>query len=124
MYNALKIFTETNPVLFHTCTQQFKEDRKTYVYLIIFNHSTIFYLNGFGYLFSEVDKLKKRDEKWHRVEELAKRNPNFTVSIDNSMSFYTDFARSPINDLDPTIDLKSLEEDTKYHIDTDVIFIL
>lgn len=29
MYNALKIFTETNPVLFHTCTQQFKEDRKT-----------------------------------------------------------------------------------------------
>ncbi|XP_015364566.1 PREDICTED: serine/threonine-protein phosphatase 2A 56 kDa regulatory subunit gamma isoform-like isoform X1 [Diuraphis noxia] len=96
MYNALKIFTETNPVLFHSCTQQFKEDRKT-----------------------EMEKLKKRDEKWHRVEELAKRNPNFTVSIDNSLSFYTDLARSPINDLDPTIDLKTLEEDTKYHIDTD-----
>lgn len=71
-----------------------------------------------------MDKLKKRDEKWHRVEELAKRNPNFTVSVDNSLSFYTDFARSPINDLDPTIDLKSLEEDTKYHIDTDVILTL
>lgn len=71
-----------------------------------------------------MEKLKKRDEKWHRVEELAKRNPNFTVSVDNSLSFYTDFARSPINDLDPTIDLKSLEEDTKYHIDTDVILTL
>jgi len=55
---------------------------------------------------------------------LAKRNPNFTVSIDSSLSYYTDFARSPINDLDPTIDLKSLEEDTKYHIDTDVILNL
>lgn len=77
-----------------------------------------------NYDFSEVEKLKKRDEKWHRVEELAKRNPNFTDKLDN-MSFYTDFARSPINDLDPTIDLKNLEEDTKYHIDTDVsIFLL
>lgn len=56
------------------------------------------------------------------MEELAKRNPNFTVSID-SMSFYTDFTKSPINDLDPTIDLKNLEEDTKYHIDTDVILL-
>lgn len=73
--------------------------------------------------YSEVDKLKKRDEKWHRVEELAKRNPNFTVSID-SMPFYTDFAKSPINDLDPTIDLKNFEEDTKYQIDTDVILLL
>lgn len=69
-----------------------------------------------------MEKLKKRDEKWHHVEELAKRNPNFTLSID-SMSFYTDFARSPINDMDPTIDLKNLEEDTKYHIDTDVILL-
>lgn len=66
--------------------------------------------------------MKKRDEKWHRVEELAKRNPNFTVSID-SMSFYSDFTKSPTNDLDPTIDLKNLEEDTKYHIDTDVILL-
>jgi len=94
--------------------------------IIFYNYSkTIFFhVNGIVYPFSEVDKLKKRDEKWHRVEELAKRNPNFTVSIDNSLSFYTDFARSPINDLDPTIDLKSLEEDTKYHIDTDVILTL
>lgn len=70
-----------------------------------------------------MEKLKKRDEKWHRVEELAKRNPNFTVSIDNNLSYYTDFVRSPINDLDPTIDLNNLEEDTKYHIDTDVILL-
>lgn len=69
-----------------------------------------------------MEKLKKRDENWHHVEELAKRNPNFTSSID-SMSFYTDFARSPINDMDPTVDLKNLEEDTKYHIDTDVILL-
>lgn len=79
-------------------------------------------LNDTVYNFSEVEKLKKRDEKWHRVEELAKRNPNFTVSIDSSLSFYSDFVKSPVNDLDPTIDLKNLEEDTKYHIDTDVIF--
>lgn len=71
-----------------------------------------------------MEKLKKRDEKWLRVEELAKRNPNFTVSIDSNLSFYTDLARSPTNDLDPTIDLKNLEEDTKYHIDTDVILVL
>lgn len=70
-----------------------------------------------------MEKLKKRDEKWHRVEELAKQNPNFTLSIDSSLSFYTDFTRSPINDLDPTIDLKNLEEDTKYHIDTDVMLV-
>lgn len=70
-----------------------------------------------------MDKLKKRDEKWNHVEELAKRNPNFTVSID-SMPYYTDFAKLSINDLDPTIDLKNFEEDTKYHIDADVILLL
>lgn len=78
------------------------------------------YFDEIVYNFSEMEKLKKRDEKWHRVEELAKQNPNFTLSIDNNLSFYTDFTRSPINDFDPTIDLKNLEDDTKYHIDTDV----
>lgn len=67
-----------------------------------------------------MEKLKKRDEKWHRVEELAKRNPNFTGSIDSNYSCYGDLTKSPVNDLDPTIDLKSLEEDTKYHVDSDV----
>lgn len=101
--------------------------------IIIFYYCYIFY-QGISFIyfcqlcdivhnFSEMEKLKKRDEKWHRVEELAKRNPNFTVSIDNNLSYYTDFARSPINDLDPTIDLNNLEEDTKYHIDTDVILL-
>lgn len=68
-----------------------------------------------------MEKLKKRDEKWNQIEELAKKNPNFTVSIDSNMSYYTDFVKSPINDLDPTIDLKNLEDATKYHIDSDVI---
>lgn len=71
-----------------------------------------------------MEKLKKRDEKWHRVEELAKRNPNCTLSIGSNMSFYNDFASSPIQDLDPTIDLKNMEEDTKYHIDIDVLFFV
>lgn len=74
-------------------------------------------------IYSEVEKLKKRDEKWLRIEELARKNPNFTGSIDSNFLSYTDFAKSPINDLDPNIDLKNLEDDTKYHIDTDVILI-
>lgn len=67
-----------------------------------------------------MEKLKKRDEKWHRIEELAKKNPNFTLTFDSNVSFYTNFEKSPLNDLDPTIDFKNLEENTKYHIDSDV----
>lgn len=70
-----------------------------------------------------MEKLKKRDEYWHHVEELAKKNPNFTASVNNDLPYYTDFVRSPVNDLDPTIDLKNLEDATKYHIDSDVILL-
>uniref|UniRef100_A0A8C7CEF3 Protein phosphatase 2, regulatory subunit B', delta n=1 Tax=Oncorhynchus kisutch TaxID=8019 RepID=A0A8C7CEF3_ONCKI len=52
IYNALKLFMEMNQKLFDDCTQQYKAEKQKEKY-----------------------KLKEREEVWHKIEELAKHNP-------------------------------------------------
>ncbi|KAJ8250582.1 hypothetical protein COCON_G00225040 [Conger conger] len=52
IYNALKLFMEMNQKLFDDCTQQYKAEKQKEKY-----------------------KLKEREEIWHKIEELAKQNP-------------------------------------------------
>uniref|UniRef100_A0A8C7CJK1 Serine/threonine protein phosphatase 2A regulatory subunit n=1 Tax=Oncorhynchus kisutch TaxID=8019 RepID=A0A8C7CJK1_ONCKI len=52
IYNALKLFMEMNQKLFDDCTQQYKAEKQ-----------------------KEKCKLKEREEVWHKIEELAKHNP-------------------------------------------------
>uniref|UniRef100_A0AAX7U3Z1 Serine/threonine protein phosphatase 2A regulatory subunit n=1 Tax=Astatotilapia calliptera TaxID=8154 RepID=A0AAX7U3Z1_ASTCA len=52
IYNALKLFMEMNQKLFDDCTQQYKAEKQKEKY-----------------------KLKEREEVWHRIEELARQNP-------------------------------------------------
>ncbi|XP_041736596.1 serine/threonine-protein phosphatase 2A 56 kDa regulatory subunit delta isoform [Coregonus clupeaformis] len=55
IYNALKLFMEMNQKLFDDCTQQYKAEKQKEKY-----------------------KLKEREEVWHKIEELAKHNPQVT----------------------------------------------
>uniref|UniRef100_A0A673YHT5 Serine/threonine protein phosphatase 2A regulatory subunit n=3 Tax=Salmoninae TaxID=504568 RepID=A0A673YHT5_SALTR len=55
IYNALKLFMEMNQKLFDDCTQQYKAEKQ-----------------------KEKCKLKEREEVWHKIEELAKHNPQVT----------------------------------------------
>uniref|UniRef100_A0A4W4G1E5 Serine/threonine protein phosphatase 2A regulatory subunit n=1 Tax=Electrophorus electricus TaxID=8005 RepID=A0A4W4G1E5_ELEEL len=55
IYNALKLFMEMNQKLFDDCTQQYKAEKQKEKY-----------------------KLKEREEIWHKIEELAKQNPQIT----------------------------------------------
>ncbi|KAL3971592.1 thrombospondin type-1 domain-containing protein 4 [Sarotherodon galilaeus] len=52
IYNALKLFMEMNQKLFDDCTQQYKAEKQKEKY-----------------------KLKEREEVWHKIEELARQNP-------------------------------------------------
>nr|XP_040034563.1 serine/threonine-protein phosphatase 2A 56 kDa regulatory subunit delta isoform isoform X1 [Gasterosteus aculeatus aculeatus] len=52
IYNALKLFMEMNQKLFDDCTQQFKAEKQKEKY-----------------------KLKEREEIWHKIEGLARQNP-------------------------------------------------
>uniref|UniRef100_A0A3P8TL97 Serine/threonine protein phosphatase 2A regulatory subunit n=1 Tax=Amphiprion percula TaxID=161767 RepID=A0A3P8TL97_AMPPE len=52
IYNALKLFMEMNQKLFDDCTQQYKAEKQKEKY-----------------------KLKEREEIWHKIEELARQNP-------------------------------------------------
>ncbi|XP_022087591.1 serine/threonine-protein phosphatase 2A 56 kDa regulatory subunit gamma isoform-like [Acanthaster planci] len=54
IYNALKLFMEMNQKLFDECSQKYKQERQ-----------------------SEKDRLKKRDEVWNKIENVAKQNPMF-----------------------------------------------
>ncbi|XP_063047179.1 serine/threonine-protein phosphatase 2A 56 kDa regulatory subunit delta isoform isoform X1 [Engraulis encrasicolus] len=56
IYNALKLFMEMNQKLFDDCTQQYKAEKQKEKY-----------------------KLKEREEIWHKIEELAKSNPNMQL---------------------------------------------
>uniref|UniRef100_A0A8C9W643 Serine/threonine protein phosphatase 2A regulatory subunit n=1 Tax=Scleropages formosus TaxID=113540 RepID=A0A8C9W643_SCLFO len=56
IYNALKLFMEMNQKLFDDCTQQYKAEKQKEKY-----------------------KLKEREEIWHRIEELAKQNPQYMM---------------------------------------------
>ncbi|KAF4090110.1 hypothetical protein AMELA_G00048160 [Ameiurus melas] len=55
IYNALKLFMEMNQKLFDDCTQQYKAEKQKEKY-----------------------KLKEREEIWHKIEQLAKQNPQIT----------------------------------------------
>ncbi|XP_023677232.1 serine/threonine-protein phosphatase 2A 56 kDa regulatory subunit delta isoform [Paramormyrops kingsleyae] len=55
IYNALKLFMEMNQKLFDECTQQYKAEKQKEKY-----------------------KLKEREEMWHRIEELARQNPQLS----------------------------------------------
>ncbi|XP_057198568.1 serine/threonine-protein phosphatase 2A 56 kDa regulatory subunit delta isoform [Triplophysa rosa] len=55
IYNALKLFMEMNQKLFDDCTQQYKAEKQKEKY-----------------------KLKEREEMWHKIEALAKQNPQST----------------------------------------------
>ncbi|TSK42127.1 Serine/threonine-protein phosphatase 2A 56 kDa regulatory subunit delta isoform [Bagarius yarrelli] len=61
IYNALKLFMEMNQKLFDDCTQQYKAEKQKEKY-----------------------KLKEREEIWHKIEALAKQNPQIT-KIDPSL---------------------------------------
>lgn len=63
IYNALKLFTEMNQKLFDECTQKYKNERQ-----------------------KEKEKLKDREDKWSKVEQLARRNPSYHCNGDNSLS--------------------------------------
>uniref|UniRef100_A0A8C8BPT6 Serine/threonine protein phosphatase 2A regulatory subunit n=1 Tax=Oncorhynchus tshawytscha TaxID=74940 RepID=A0A8C8BPT6_ONCTS len=56
IYNALKLFMEMNQKLFDDCTQQYKAEKQKEKY-----------------------KLKEREEVWHKIEELAKHNPQYMM---------------------------------------------
>uniref|UniRef100_H3D777 Serine/threonine protein phosphatase 2A regulatory subunit n=1 Tax=Tetraodon nigroviridis TaxID=99883 RepID=H3D777_TETNG len=61
IYNALKLFMEMNQKLFDDCTQQYKAEKQ-----------------------KEKLKLKERDEVWHKIEELARQNPQYVLYSDSS----------------------------------------
>lgn len=54
IYNALKLFMEMNQKLFDECSQKYKQERQR-----------------------EKDKLKEREEAWMKIDELARKNPNY-----------------------------------------------
>ncbi|XP_029448640.1 serine/threonine-protein phosphatase 2A 56 kDa regulatory subunit delta isoform isoform X2 [Rhinatrema bivittatum] len=56
IYNALKLFMEMNQKLFDDCSQQYKTERQKGRF-----------------------KLKEREEMWHKVEELARLNPQYPM---------------------------------------------
>ncbi|CAG5121160.1 unnamed protein product, partial [Candidula unifasciata] len=58
IYNALKLFMEMNQKLFDDCTQQYKAERQ-----------------------KDKEKLKQRDEAWHKIQNLAKDNPQYKVMM-------------------------------------------
>ncbi|KAK6635219.1 Serine/threonine-protein phosphatase 2A 56 kDa regulatory subunit gamma isoform [Polyplax serrata] len=60
IYNALKLFMEMNQKLFDECTQQYKEKQKK-------------------------EKDRRKEDIWCRIEELAKRNPNYAPNKNNSI---------------------------------------
>uniref|UniRef100_A0A3Q3BUM5 Serine/threonine protein phosphatase 2A regulatory subunit n=1 Tax=Haplochromis burtoni TaxID=8153 RepID=A0A3Q3BUM5_HAPBU len=61
IYNALKLFMEMNQKLFDDCTQQYKAEKQKYD--------------------SGIHTLKEREEVWHRIEELARQNPQVHVAV-------------------------------------------
>lgn len=54
IYNALKLFMEMNQKLFDECTQKYKQERQR-----------------------EKEDLKKREEAWLKIDELARKNPDY-----------------------------------------------
>ncbi|KAK9412118.1 Serine/threonine-protein phosphatase 2A 56 kDa regulatory subunit [Crotalus adamanteus] len=58
IYNALKLFMEMNQKLFDDCTQQYKAEKQKGRF-----------------------RLKEREEMWHKIEELARQNPQMLKDI-------------------------------------------
>ncbi|XP_053169265.1 serine/threonine-protein phosphatase 2A 56 kDa regulatory subunit delta isoform isoform X5 [Hemicordylus capensis] len=56
IYNALKLFMEMNQKLFDDCTQQYKAEKQKGRF-----------------------RLKEREEMWHKIEELARQNPQYPM---------------------------------------------
>ncbi|XP_068730050.1 serine/threonine-protein phosphatase 2A 56 kDa regulatory subunit gamma isoform-like isoform X2 [Montipora capricornis] len=54
IYNALKLFMEMNQKLFDECSQKYKQERHR-----------------------EKEKLKEREEAWMKIDELARKNPDY-----------------------------------------------
>ncbi|XP_056105957.1 serine/threonine-protein phosphatase 2A 56 kDa regulatory subunit delta isoform isoform X2 [Rhinichthys klamathensis goyatoka] len=75
IYNALKLFMEMNQKLFDDCTQQYKAEKQNELQRERqhFGHRTCPEMMS-----REKYKLKEREEMWHKIEELAKQNPQST----------------------------------------------
>lgn len=52
MYNALKLFMDTNPALFEECTQRYQREVQ-----------------------AEAQKQEERQQQWARIEQMAHSNP-------------------------------------------------
>uniref|UniRef100_UPI003AB08ADA serine/threonine-protein phosphatase 2A 56 kDa regulatory subunit delta isoform isoform X1 n=1 Tax=Centroberyx gerrardi TaxID=166262 RepID=UPI003AB08ADA len=72
IYNALKLFMEMNQKLFDDCTQQYKAEKQKEKY-----------------------KLKEREEIWHKIEELARQNPQYMLYSDSAVSLYSMETETP-----------------------------
>ncbi|KAL0269668.1 UNVERIFIED_CONTAM: hypothetical protein PYX00_007317 [Menopon gallinae] len=77
IYNALKLFMEMNQKLFDECTQQYKEKLKK-------------------------EKDRRREDMWLRIEELAKKNPNY-APLNNSIE--PSYDENTYGDQEPDIDM-------------------
>ncbi|XP_033632507.1 serine/threonine-protein phosphatase 2A 56 kDa regulatory subunit gamma isoform-like isoform X2 [Asterias rubens] len=84
IYNALKLFMEMNQKLFDECSQKYKQERQ-----------------------NEKDKLKKRNEAWIKMEDVAKRNPMFERL---SNDFHDDNSRMEV-DIDDEVYEGDLNKD-------------
>ncbi|EEB13150.1 serine/threonine-protein phosphatase 2A 56 kDa regulatory subunit delta isoform, putative [Pediculus humanus corporis] len=79
IYNALKLFMEMNQKLFDECTQQYKEKLKK-------------------------EKDKRKEDIWCRIEELAKRNPNYAPNKNNNSSV-SSYDNVGFGDQEPEVDM-------------------
>ncbi|GAB6020651.1 Serine/threonine-protein phosphatase 2A 56 kDa regulatory subunit delta isoform [Chamberlinius hualienensis] len=99
IYNALKLFMEMNQKLFDECTQHYKQERQ-----------------------HELVKKKERDEAWHRIHELASRNPqaketnvmvnnvsNCVAPSLNRIGILNDGGGNSTDDLDLSMDKLAIE---------------
>lgn len=55
MYNALKLFMDTNPALFEECTQQYQREMQ-----------------------AEAQRLEAKRAQWDKIQEMAHQNPLYS----------------------------------------------
>ncbi|XP_028844671.1 serine/threonine-protein phosphatase 2A 56 kDa regulatory subunit delta isoform isoform X1 [Denticeps clupeoides] len=89
IYNALKLFMEMNQKLFDDCTQQYKAEKQKEKY-----------------------KLKEREEIWHKIEELAKQNPQSTKVYPSLQPRHPQDEYMLYNELSGGLPLYSMETET------------
>lgn len=61
VYNALKLFMDTNPALFEECTQRYQREVQ-----------------------SEAQRAETRRLQWEKIENLAKANPKYQQLIERN----------------------------------------